>query len=160
VLYRRRVFARVEIRDGQPADVPRLEALQLRASLVWEDDRENLTANPAAVTVPSAAVTDGRVRVALCGAEIAGFSLVLPLRASVCELDGLFVDPRFMRRGIGRALVADLVARARVEGATRLTLDANPHAAAFYEAAGFSTVGETQTDFGTAPRMELLLTSG
>jgi GNAT superfamily N-acetyltransferase len=149
--------ATVEIRDGEPADVAQLEGLQLRASLVWEEYREQLTAHPGAVAVPSDAVSEGRVRVALCATKIAGFSLVMPLLGSLCELDGLFVDPPFMRRGVGRALLADVVTRARTKSATRLVLVANPHVVGFYEAAGFSKVGVTRTQFGAAPRMELVL---
>ena len=40
-------------------------------------------------------------------------------------------------------------------GATRVDVDANPQAVAFYEAVGLTVVGETQTRFWTAPRMSL-----
>ena len=52
-----------------------------------------------------------------------------------CELDGLFVEPELMGRGIGRELVADVIARS--EGAMRLNVTANPCAVGFYEKLGF-----------------------
>ena len=42
-----------------------------------------------------------------------------------------------MRGGIGRRLVEEAVQMARGRGATRIDVDANPQAVAFYEAAGF-----------------------
>jgi hypothetical protein len=36
---------------------------------------------------------------------------------------------------------------------------ANPQAVAFYEAVGFTSVGEAQTRFGPAPRMSLPIAS-
>ena len=53
------------------------------------------------------------------------------------ELEDLFVDPEFMRRGIGRALVRDAGAP--------LTVIANEHARAFYESLGFVVTGIAQT---------------
>lgn len=57
------------------------------------------------------------------------------------KLDGLFVRPDMMGRGVGRQIVAHLEAAARAAGLTRLTLDATLNAAGFYRRCGF--VGET-----------------
>jgi uncharacterized protein (UPF0264 family)/GNAT superfamily N-acetyltransferase len=149
-----RALCAAEIRDALPAERAALEALQLRASLVWEEYREQITANPGVIEVPADAIADGRVRVALGddGAP-AGFSLVTELTGGACELDGLFVDPQRMRQGLGRALVADVIARA--QDATRLDVVANPRAAGFYERLGFRHMGEVPTRFGAGQRMHL-----
>ena len=52
-----------------------------------------------------------------------------------CELDGLFVEPELMGRGIGRELVADVIARS--EGATGSTSPPTPARSGFYEKLGF-----------------------
>jgi hypothetical protein len=49
-----------------PAERSTLEALQRRASLMWEDDREALLANPDATELPLEQITDGRTIVAQC----------------------------------------------------------------------------------------------
>ena len=66
----------------------------------------------------------GRVAVAADGALL-GFALALPHAGSwtvepQCYLEDLFVGPEARGAGVGRALMADLVARCRAEGWTRL----------------------------------------
>ena len=46
------------------------------------------------------------------------------------NLNKLFVEPRHIRSGVGRALLAHAVAEARQRGAERLTILADPNAAA------------------------------
>ena len=66
--------------------------------------------------------------------------------------------PGWMRQGIGRALVLDLIAIARGRGTTRVEVTANQHALAFYEKVGFVVYREDATRFGPAPRMRLAVT--
>ena len=82
---------------------------------------------------------------------------MLPLRTDSCELDGLFVEPAFWRRGVGRALIEDArrIAGGHVTMAMEVT--ANPRAEAFYLKLGFVVCGVTQTQFGPATRMRCTL---
>ncbi len=125
--------------------------------MIWDDDRVFLLANPGIIVLPDEQVRKGQVRVAVDGDMFLGFSAILELVAEAVELDGLFVDPDHMRRGIGAALVADVAARARAGGATRLEVTANTNALAFYRREGFVIVGEVMTTFRPAPRMHLAL---
>jgi GNAT superfamily N-acetyltransferase len=143
------------IRDAMPNEKADLEALQLRASLVWEEYREPLLAAPEVIVVPAGAIAAGRVRVAVAADGPAGFSVVTPVIDGACELDGLFVEPELMGRGIGRELVADVMARS--DGARRLDVIANPRAVGFYEKLGFQPGDPVQTRFGAALRMHLPL---
>jgi hypothetical protein len=138
------------IRDADPAEAAELEALQLRASLVWEEYREPLLANPDAIELPPDTIRAGFVRVAMVGGKRAGFSVVDPVRDGACELDGLFVEPDLWGRGIGRALIDDVVARI---GGVRLDVVANPRAVGFYEKVGFRAGGLVETRFGSGLRM-------
>lgn len=146
------------IRDAELDEIAELEALQLRSALIWEEYREQLWAHPEAVAIPEDAVHERRVRVAVGPSGTLGFSVVLPLRAGTCELDGLFVDPKVMRRGVGRDLLTDVIDRAQLLDAATIELAANPRAAAFYLACGFVSVGRIGTAFGEAVRMRLPLT--
>jgi ribosomal protein S18 acetylase RimI-like enzyme len=73
------------------------------------------------------------------------------------ELEDLFVDPGYMRRGIAAALVNRIAEVLRARGAGRLEVTANPHALGFYRAVGFIDCGVAETEFGAAPRMELVI---
>ena len=146
------------IRDARPDEAFALEALQRRASDVWEEYRAQLAAHPDAIAPPHRAIAEGRVRVALDAAgRRLGFSTVLPIHDRRCELDDLFVEPEWMRRGVGRVLVDDLATRAHTAGAGYVDVIANPNALGFYTRLGFHVSHETSTRFGAAPRMTLAL---
>jgi GNAT superfamily N-acetyltransferase len=73
----------------------------------------------------------------------------------IVELDDLFVDPEWMRRGVARTLVSDTVGVVRAAGSTRIEVTANSHALDFYGAVGFVADGRTPTQFGVGIRMHL-----
>jgi GNAT superfamily N-acetyltransferase len=142
----------LKIRFALPDERAELEALQLRASLIWEEYRAVLTADVISLT--DNAIEQRRVRVAvLDGDERAGFAEWVVVSALEWELEGLFVEPPLMRRGIGGRLVHDVFARAREAGVRRVAVIAEPHAAAFYERHGFGREGDVATRFGPALRM-------
>jgi GNAT superfamily N-acetyltransferase len=58
------------------------------------------------------------------------------------ELLKLFVEPKALRSGTGRALLAWATDVAKKLGATRLTIDADPDAAPFYRRMGACDVGQ------------------
>jgi GNAT superfamily N-acetyltransferase len=126
--------------------------------MIWDTDREWLLATPDAIEIPVDAIADGRLRVAVdASGALLGFSLVLPVARGACELDGLFVAPEHMRRGIGGALVRDAAERARARGADRLTVIANDNALRFYQRAGFRGDRWVPTRFRPGLRMSLPL---
>ena len=73
------------------------------------------------------------------------------------ELEDLFVDPGYLRRGIATALVSCIAEIWRARGEERLEVTANPHALGFYRAVGFIDCGVAETKFSAAPRMELAI---
>ena len=131
-----------------------LEDLQRRASLNNEDDRAALLANPDAIVLPLRQIEEGRVFVAELHGTIVGFAAVEPRDDGQTELDGLFVEPNIWRSGIGRRLVDHCCVYARSGGAEILHVVGNPHAAEFYRACGFETVGAQQSPFGVGFLME------
>jgi GNAT superfamily N-acetyltransferase len=150
----------VRIRDAAAGEAPTLEALQRRSSDVWEAYREQLATHPDAIELPEAFIADGWVRVAVAGDDTpVGFSVVIPAAGAIHELDGLFVEPELMRRGVGRALVEDAAARAAARGAQCLQVIAGP-AREFYERLGFTVVADADTRFGPAVRMRRALPGG
>jgi GNAT superfamily N-acetyltransferase len=144
----------VRCRPARPEDRLLLEDIQRRASLDWPSGyRRFLLAHPEAVSLPAEQITDGRVVVAEEGAFVVGFVVVLPGEDGRAELDGLFVDPGWWRRGIGRALIGEAERLAIGSGAGAIDVIANPQALGFYEACGFVTTGSMDTRFGPALTM-------
>ena len=89
------------------------------------------------------------IRPARVGADgqIAGVVALAPGDApGALDLNKLFIEPRHIRSGVGRALLAHAIAEARRRGAGRLTILADPSAAAFYERAGAVRIGEAPSD--------------
>ncbi len=147
----------MRIRDARPGERDALEALQRRSSDVWVQFREQLVAHPDAIELPLSFIDNGYVRVAVDGEDTAiGFSVVIPGEDGRHELDGLFVGPGSMERGVGRALVEDACHRARSAGAACLEVTAGP-AQGFYEKVGFDVVGTVETRFAPAVRMRRAL---
>ena len=136
------------VRRARPAERHVLEALQWRASLDNAGDRAALLAHPDAIVLPPQQIADGQVLVAEAHGVVIGFGAILTRDDGETELDGLFVEPAHMGRGIGRRLVDACTDLARAGGSRYLHVIGNPHAAAFYERCGFERIGITETRFG------------
>ena len=86
------------IRDAAPEDIPRLGDIFRRASLHNEGDREVLLAHPEVLEFEPLCVHENRTRVAVEEARVVGFATTTR-GGDYFELDDLFVDPDWMRRG-------------------------------------------------------------
>ena len=139
-----------------PADLPAASAVYRNASLSNAGDRDNLLAHPGYLILGPHGLAEGRTHVADEDGSLVGFATWLQA-GDVFELEDLFVDPGWMRRGIATALVASIAAAVRARGGERLEVTANEHALGFYTAAGFTDCGVAHTDFGAARRMVLVL---
>jgi len=147
------VSAHPTYRLAVPAERSALEDLQRRASLMWEEDRAALLANPDAIELPLDQITGGRTVVAESAGRLLGFAVVLRRDDGDAELDGLFVEPTYWRHGVGRTLVQHAERLATADGAANLWVTANTRALGFYDSCGFITVGEVATRFRPAPKM-------
>jgi GNAT superfamily N-acetyltransferase len=127
-----------------------------RSALSNDGDREHLLSNPDSIEFSPASVNDGRTRVAVIDNHIVGFATTRTVLDAI-ELDDLFVDPDWMKRGVARALLQDVVAIAQTRGVRRLEVTANQHALGFYEKTGFVFDHDVETQFRTAPRMYLAI---
>lgn len=144
------------IRLGVPDDLPAASDVYRSASLFNAGDRDNLLAHPEYLILGPEGLAEGRTYVAEEGGSVVGFATWIET-ADVVELEDLFVDPAWMRRGIAAALVEHIADVLRARGVERLEVTANPHAMGFYRAAGFVDCGVAETVFGTAPRMVLAI---
>jgi GNAT superfamily N-acetyltransferase len=144
-------------RPAAASEQKALEALQWRASLANEGDRDALLANPDAIELPCDQLVAGQVFVAERANVTLGFAAILPREDGATELDGLFVEPEMWKRGVGRLLVEHCADVARERGSAALHVVGNAHAEGFYRACGFERIGIVQTRFGAALSMRRML---
>jgi ribosomal protein S18 acetylase RimI-like enzyme len=137
----------MSVRQATADDVPRLKEIFSLAAWSNEGDRPLLTEHPEFLEWSGDPAREGRTRVAAIDGQLVGFLSTID-NGDTTEIEDLFVDPAWMRRGVATALVDDA---ANAHGA--LVVDANRHALAFYESAGFVIEGEVALDVGTALRM-------
>jgi GNAT superfamily N-acetyltransferase len=144
------------IRLGVPADLSAAAGVYRRASLSNAGDRDNLLAHPEYLILGPEGLAEGRTYVAEEDGSVVGFATWAQAGGST-ELEDLFVDPGWRRRGIAAALVSRIVDVLRARGVEFLEVTANPHAREFYSAAGFTDYGVTETAFGAAARLRLAI---
>jgi GNAT superfamily N-acetyltransferase len=142
------------IRWADTDDFEAISDVYRRSSLSNEGDRSALLANPDVLVFAVDSIIDGRTRVAVDGGRVMGFATTTVV-GEIAELDDLFVDPDWMRRGVARALVHDAASVARAGGCSRIEVTANGHALPFYDAVGFVADGVVTTQFALGTRMHL-----
>jgi GNAT superfamily N-acetyltransferase len=144
------------IRPGVPADLPAVRDVYRSASLSNAGDRAVLLAHPEHLILGPEGLNGGRTQVAEEDGSVVGFA-TWTQAGGVTELEDLFVDPGWRRRGIATALVKGIAEVLRARGVERLEVTANPHAMGFYTAIGFARSGVVSTEFSEAPRMVLAI---
>ena len=130
----------------EEADV--LSELCLRSKAVWGYDEAFLRRAREALRVDPAQIAAGDVWVAMAvDGSIAGVVVIGPgAQPDAIDLDKLFIEPRRIRAGFGRILLLHAIDEARRRGAKRLTILADPYAAAFYMRHGARPAGEAPSD--------------
>lgn len=83
---------------------------------------------------------EGAILLAKCESEVAGCVALKKIDARICEMKRLYVRPRFRKFGIGRELVARILAEGNAKGYDTMRLDTLPtmnRAQALYRSFGF-----------------------
>ena len=112
---------------------------------------KDLLDHPDALDVPVQNIA--HTLVAEAGGVVIGFCTFLPLSKTIAEIDAVFVDPDFWRRGLGQQLVSAGAQIAVQAGVMRLDVVSGRYALPFYEALGFARAGLEATRFGPAVRL-------
>jgi GNAT superfamily N-acetyltransferase len=147
------------LREARPGEAALLSDLALRSKGHWGYDAAFLDACRAELTLRDDELASRRVIVAEHNGRIAGFG-TLEGAPPHGELGMLFVDPDVIGRGAGTSLLGALLGRGRALGFTRLTIDADPHAEAFYLAHGAvrtGAVASASIPGRVLPQLELTL---
>jgi GNAT superfamily N-acetyltransferase len=124
------------VRPALPQEAAALSALCMRSKRHWGYDEDFMRRCTASLTVAEAAVRQGCVWVAVDDRDRPLGVLQLSIAGTLVDLDKLFVDPPAIGAGVGAMLFRHALAAARGMGGSRMTILADPNAAAFYERMG------------------------
>ena len=150
------VSTAIHVRTASPGDLPDVQAVFRRSSLSNEGDRALFVPHPELLHLDGGSIAERRTRVAVAGAQLVGFAST-SVRVGAVEIEELFVDRGWMRRGIGRALVTDVLASSRRAARSAVEVDANSAAVEFYAKLGFVPTAEVALEHGPAIRMRLVI---
>lgn len=132
----------MKLRAARTEEAERLSELALRSKAHWGYDRAFIDACREELTLSADDVARNPTYVIDDGGLTIGFYALERLDEARTELNFLFVEPRFIGRGHGRALIEHAKRVARELGSDTLVIQGDPHAARFYVSAGGRKVGE------------------
>jgi len=141
----------MNIRPAVESEAEELSDLVMRAKAHWGYSAEALEGWRPELAVSPTNVREGPAFVAVVGAEVVGFYSLRTSRAA-WELDNLWVLPKFMHQGIGRALLTHALATAARGGASEVTVDADPNAESFYLECGAIRRGDVPAPIPGQPK--------
>lgn len=132
-----------EIRPAVAADAEALSSLAFRSKAHWGYSIEFMAACKDELTYTTAIIEAPQFHFYVCeiDQQIAGFYALEVLDANSAELDALFVLPRLIGNGIGKALVTHCRTVATRLGMQTITIQGDPNADAFYVAVGALACG-------------------
>ena len=140
----------IRIRNADPGEVDVLTEIAHRAKRHWGYPEAWIRLWKTDLTYTDATLRESIVIVAerdrVCG--VASLSVD---HSRTAEIEGLWVDPDSMGRGVGRALFNELARRARAAGAEAIRIASDPQAEGFYLRMGAVRVGSVKS--GPSGRM-------
>ena len=143
------------LRAATDQDASRLSLLAIQAKAYWGYPEEFMHACHAELTVTAEAIASSEKHfvVAMQQQELIGFYSLEGLvdqqgdkqGNKQIELGSLYVEPKYIGKGIGRLLMSQAKAHAGMLGAHSLFIQSDPHAVEFYRAAGAVIVGKKES---------------
>jgi GNAT superfamily N-acetyltransferase len=130
----------IEIRQALESEAIELTNLAIRSKASWGYSEDFLEACRNELTISARDFQTHHLRVAVIDGMIVGFFQLI-VNKSEAELSHLFVEPDYLKQGIGRRLLEDALSLARALKVGKVTLDSDPNSKAFYQHLGAATIG-------------------
>lgn len=143
---------KVEIRRAKPTEASALTQLAQAAKRHWGYPERWLELWRPDLTITPSFVAGNEVYVATVGDEIVGCCALVPGQ-SLIELEHMWIDPKYMGRGVGRELFRHARARAVALNFAALEITSDPNAEGFYQRMGAVRIGEVQSKIDGRPRI-------
>jgi GNAT superfamily N-acetyltransferase len=135
------------IRPARPGEARLLSDLALRSKGHWGYSREFLEACRDELTYTEDLLRAEHMRFFVLEerSDVIGFHALERLDPTLVQLEALFVEPAQIGRGWGRRLIEHAKRTAADLGAKRMVIQGDPHAEAFYLAAGGVVTGRSES---------------
>jgi GNAT superfamily N-acetyltransferase len=130
-------------RRASPDEAEGLTALTLESKAHWGYDVEFMDLARPSLTVTPEYLEANECWVAEVDGDTLGWFSLVPI-ADVVLLDNFFLLPAHIGSGLGRLMWNEAVRRAEAAGVGRMTLEADPNAAGFYERMGARRTGSVR----------------
>lgn len=145
----------ISIRRANPDEAATLSDLAFQSKAHWGYDAAFMAACREDLTISAEQLTTWPSFVAERDGQPLGFYL-LAVTGRGAELQHLFVAPRAIGRGIGKALWLHMLGEARQLGHEAILIDSDPHAEPFYRAMGAERIGTVPSSVLPDRRLPLL----
>lgn len=137
-------MSNIDILRATARDSAALSALAFRSKAHWGYDARFMDACRVELTVTPARIAAEEVWKAIDDSgAMCGFYALAAGDDDTGEVMDVFVAPESIGRGVGRALMAHLIGRARELGYRAIFVDADPNAEHFYRRMGFAPCGRS-----------------
>jgi GNAT superfamily N-acetyltransferase len=136
----------IRLRRARKEEAQALTDLALRSKRSWGYDESFMQAIMDVMVVRPEYLENEHAIVAEDGNALAAYAIA-SVENGEAYLRDLFVDPPYMRKGVGGRLFDEVLAFALAKGAKRLSLTADPNAVEFYERRGLRVVAEESSSF-------------
>ncbi|MEL6306231.1 MAG: GNAT family N-acetyltransferase [Bacteroidota bacterium] len=150
----------MHITRAQTSDAKAITELTLRSKNYWNYGEAQIEAWYDELEVSEAFIRSNAVHKLLWNDQIAGF-YAYTLESNKAVLEFLFIEPDFIGKGIGKALMKHFLQEMHLLKVGSITLDADPNAEGFYQKFGFVTIDQRPSTIAGRylPIMQLQLTT-
>jgi GNAT superfamily N-acetyltransferase len=141
----------MQIIKAKPEDAPALTRIAVSSKRHWGYPKSWIQSWLNVLTITPEFIRDNETHVAMVEVQAIGF-YALGLNGDRLDLLHLWVLPRGMGRGVGRALFVHAVDRTREMGFRALEIESDPNAAGFYQRMGAHRIGSRVQEIEGKPR--------
>lgn len=134
--------AAIKISSALAKDAKKLTALTIRSKAHWNYTAEQIDGWRDELRISEKYIQENEVHKIELDGLIAGFYAFNSINESVIKLNFFFVDPVFIGKGCGNALMQDFFLRMENAFCHKVLVDSDPNAEAFYLKYGFETVSK------------------
>lgn len=135
----------VIIREARENEAKLLTDVALRSKAYWGYSDDFMEACRQELTYTADDMRRLSFWVGEVGGRVVGFYALEKVSQDDVELEALFVEPAFIGKGYGQALIEHAKRQAAAGGAKRLVIQGDPNAERFYRAAGGELAGTEES---------------